>query len=170
MGYLKKASVMILAGLLLLFCMPVSADADLGYQETEDAGEKGLPSQHKVYNILVAAKKEYPEGMKWTNDDYYMWNGGVYAAGCGCAAFAFMLSDDAFGALPARIHEDYDNIRVGDILRLYDDRHSVIVLEVRDEKITLAEGNFKGMIHWGRTMTVDEVKADGTYVMTRYPR
>lgn len=126
------------------------------------------PSQSQAYKKIIAKKKKYPEGMKWTNDNYYAWKGGVYSAGYGCAAFAFLLSDAAFGTLPAKTHENYDDIRAGDILRLYNDSHSVIVLKVSGDTVTLAEGNFNGKVHWGRTMTLDEVKENCTYVMTRY--
>lgn len=122
-----------------------------------------------VYESMIALKGEYPEGMRWTNDNYYAWNGGIYSGGFGCAGFAFMLSDAAFGTLPARMETpSFDAIRVGDILRINNDTHSVIVLEVRANGVVIAEGNYNSSIHWGRILTADQVnRAD--YAMTRYP-
>lgn len=128
------------------------------------------PSANQVYNDMIAKKSSYPEGMSWTNSNYYGWDAGYYTGGYGCAGFAFMLSDAAFGYLPAKKHYDFDNIKPGDILRINNDGHSVVVLKIDGTKYTLAEGNFNSSIHWGRTMTLSQIKANGTYVMTRYPQ
>lgn len=122
-----------------------------------------------VYRRMIKMKSKYPEGMHWTNDDFYAWKGGIYSGGYGCAGFAFMLSDAAFGDLPARTHKDFSNIRVGDIIRLDYDYHSVIVLEVKFDGVVVAEGNWNYSIHWGRGISFEEIKKTGTYVMTRYP-
>ena len=122
-----------------------------------------------VYNILISFREDYPEGMPWTNDNYYGWNGGIYSGGYGCAGFAFLLSDAVFGNLPARIHYDMTNIRPGDILRINNDTHSVIVLEVNLSSVTVAEGNYNRSIHWGRVLSFSELDTVLTYVMTRYP-
>jgi uncharacterized protein YjdB len=122
-----------------------------------------------IYKAMISKKKKYPEGMSWTNDNHYSWNGGIYSRGSGCSGFAFMLSDAAFGSLPARMHTDYDNIRVGDILRINYDTHSVIVLEVNEDSVIVAEGNYNSSIHWGREISISEIKETGKYVMTRYP-
>lgn len=122
-----------------------------------------------IYDAMTALKKKYPTGKKWNNDNYYGWNGGIFSGGYGCAGFAFMLSDAAFGSLRARKHKDFDNIRVGDILRIKKDTHSVVVLEIKGDTITVAEGNFNDAVKWGRTFTKSEIKKIGTYVITRYP-
>ncbi len=124
-----------------------------------------------IYSRMMAKKAEYPEGMRWTNDDLYMWDGGIYSGGYGCAGFAFILSDAAFGNLRARILDDksFNSIRVGDILRVNNDTHSVIVLEVHDDYVVIAEGNYNSSIHWGRTLRRDSLENGTlTYIMTRY--
>ena len=109
--------------------------------------------------------------MHWTNDDYYEWKGGGgYLGGYGCAAFAFRMSDVAFGSRPTYIHKKFSNIRVGDIIRLDYDTHSVIVLEVKDKSVVVAEGNYNSSIHWGREIPRSEIRATGVYVMTRYEK
>jgi hypothetical protein len=124
--------------------------------------------QQEVYNIIMAQKSVFPEGMHWTNDDYYEWNGGIYVGGFGCAAFCFYVSDKAFGNAKAYIHKDYSNIKVGDMLRVYNDTHSVTVLEVRENSVIVAEGNYNSSIHWGREMSMSEIMDSQSYIMSRY--
>lgn len=121
-----------------------------------------------VYDKLIAQKSVFPEGMRWTNDNFYAWNGGTYSGGYGCAGFAFALSDAAFGNVRAVIHTDYNNIRVGDILRVDNDTHSVIVLEVKPDSVIVAEGNFNSSVHWGREISKAQLTGPGCYIMTRY--
>ncbi|MCR5460291.1 MAG: hypothetical protein K6F51_10370 [Acetatifactor sp.] len=116
--------------------------------------------------------------MPWTDSNTYNWNGGIYTGGGGCAGFAFAMSDAAFGTLPARIliETSYDAIRPGDILRINNDGHSVIVLQKFGDHVVVAEGNFNSTVHWGRTFTKTELENPDrtqngslTYIMTRYP-
>ena len=126
-------------------------------------------TEESVYNSIISLKEKYPDGTPWTNDNYYEWNGGIYGGGYGCAAFAFMASDKAFGILPARFHEDINKIKVGDIVRINNDTHSVIVLSINDGIYEIAEGNYGGKIHWGRKFSKNELKERMSYVITRYP-
>ena len=127
-------------------------------------------SPSAVYAAMIAMKAQYPEGTPYTNDDYYAWNGGYFSGGYGCAGFAFMLSDAAFGNLPVRVLETFDTVRPGDILRINNDTHFVIILEVTDTGVVVAEGNYGGTVHWGRTFTKEQVFSPMTnYMMTRYP-
>ncbi len=127
-------------------------------------------NEESIYNAMIALKSEYPEGMRWTNDNYYGWKGGIFSGGYGCAGFAFMLSDAAFGSLPARRYYQYSvsDIRVGDILRVNNDSHSVIVLQKVNGGVVVAEGNYNSSIHWGRKFSDNDLKRL-TYIMTRYP-
>ncbi len=128
-----------------------------------------VPSEEAAYEKMIALKEQYPEGMAWTNGNVYAWNGGIYSRGYGCVGFAFILSDAAFGNLPARKHTDFNNIQVGDIVRINNDTHSVIILSIDDTNVTLAEGNYNSSIHWGRMFTLEHIKAVGDYIITRYP-
>ena len=111
---------------------------------TKEISEESLEKPTKepdtgaqVYDAILAMQSEYPEGMVWTNDNSYNWKGGIYSGGMGCAAFAFAMSDAAFGELPARVHTDYADIRAGDILRVNDNTHFVIVLEVFETEVVV---------------------------------
>lgn len=130
----------------------------------------GVPSEQQAYQSIIAMKAQYPEGMQWTNDNYYRWNGGIFSGGFGCAGFAFLLSDAAFGNLPARklTGVTLSDVRVGDILRINQDTHSVVVLEVHDSYVVIAEGNYNRSIHWGRTLNSTAVQS-ADYLLTRYP-
>ncbi len=141
----------------------------------------------KVYDAMIALRDKtgYTEGSEWTDyvpysgkgDDVYRWNGGAIGGSnivaVGCVAFAFTLSDAAFGRLPARMHANgafkFEDIKVGDILRMNTDTHTVIVLKVSDTGVVVAEGNNNGKVHWGRTIDKDTVMRDTSHYITRYP-
>lgn len=120
------------------------------------ARDSTIPTPTEVYESMIALKEreEYKEGTPWTNDEpyseskgYYRWKGGtlggVNIAAVGCVAFAFILSDEAFGTLPARMYASgnftFEDIKAGDILRVNDDAHTVIVLEVNDAGVVVAD-------------------------------
>ncbi len=102
-----------------------------------------VPTEAEAYQAMMALKPQYPEGMHWTNDNFYEWKGGIFSGGYGCAGFAFLLSDAAFGDLPSRVITDVtiSDVHVGDILRVNNDTHSVSCIERNTSYITLAEGN-----------------------------
>lgn len=153
-------------------CTVKAAAYKKGFKESEIVSEKikiFSLDEKSVYENMVALKSKYPTGKKWNNDNYYKWRGGIYSGGYGCAGFAFMLSDAAFGNLKARKHTDFDNIKVGDILRINNDTHSVIVLKISGNTYTIAEGNFNNGVYWGRTFSKSDIKKIGNFVLTRYP-
>ena len=157
---MKKALTSLLALLLaVLFVLPVCS-----------AAAASAPTETEVYNTLNGMKAQYPEGTPWGGDKFYAWKGDIYYAGYGCVAFAFILSDAAFGDLPARkiVDVKFSDVRAGDILRLNNDTHTVIVLRVYEDYVVLAEGSYNNSVHWGRVLTKADVeKAD--YMLTRYP-
>lgn len=136
-----------------------------------ETGKTLYPDPADVYKILISFKEKYPEGMSWTNENrsytsYTIYPGYAYT-GYGCAAFAFELSDAAFGSQPRIEHMNVSDIKVGDILRL-DNSHSVIVLEVQSGGVIIAEGNYNSSVHWGRFLSTSEIKNSLTYIWTRY--
>lgn len=132
-------------------------------------GTTRVPTEQEAYEAMIALKEQYPEGTPWTLANRYNWKGGITTGSGGCTAFAFMLSDAAFGDLPARKIYNFDEIHVGDILRVNNDTHTVIVLEVHDTYVIIAEGNYTSSVHWGRKITFRSLNENGTYMMTRYP-
>ena len=149
----------------------MSADTASSVPYTEDEDE--------IFNRMVAMMDQYPEGKRWTNSDKYVWYNIYYPAGSnwpysaytggGCAAFAMILSDAAFGDMPAYENRNvvYSKLRTGDILRINNNTHSVIILEKHDDGVVIAEGNYSSSIHWGRFLPRDVVESADYYV-TRY--
>lgn len=130
-----------------------------------------LPTQESVYSTLVSFKEKYPEGMEFDNKKSYITEKlfpDIIYEGKGCAGFAFELSDTAFGDLPGRVTFDYSKVRAGDIIRMYEDSHSVIVLKVEGDVVTVAEGNYNRRIHWERTLDLNNADLEWDYMITRY--
>lgn len=123
-------------------------------------------NDNDVYNVLMSFQSSYPEGTFYDNSVYYGWKGGIYSGGYGCAGFAFMLSDAAFGSSPAKMVYSTEGLRVGDILRTNNDTHMVIILAINGDSVTVAEGNYNGSVHWGRTLSLSN--CGFTYALTRY--
>ena len=129
----------------------------------------------RVYNAITSLKDEYPQGRHWTNEDTYEWGRDIamglgYGSytGRGCIAFAMIASDAAFENIPAYNFTDKSKIRVGDILRIYDNTHSVIVLKVKGAtSFTIAEGNYNSAINWERD--IDLTETGFNYGITRSP-
>jgi len=135
------------------------------------ASAAGVPSQAQVYESLMEMKEEYPQGTSWTSRNQYGWNGGGYGKARGCMAFAHMMSDAAFGTLPARKVTNFtiEDVRVGDVLRNGWNSHSVIVTEVHEDYVCIAEGNWNYKVNYQRTWSAAEVAAC-CYMLTRYPQ
>ena len=137
-------------------------------------------SEAQVYQTINALRSTYYEGMYWTNESekytlsvpgYDEKDNNYYTLiGYGCVAFCYRLSDAAFSTSVARkvYNFTYDDIRIGDILRVNNDQHSVTVLQKSSDHVVLAEANYNSSVHWDRTMTRAEVMA-ADYITTRYP-
>lgn len=124
--------------------------------------------------MLISFKEKYPDGTPWTNEtksysSYTVFPQYSRYTGRGCAAFALELSDAAFGNLSAKEHHDISKIHVGDILRINNNSHSVIVLEVNSGGVVIAEGNINGQVLWGRELSAADLQQNLTYIWTRYP-
>lgn len=202
---MKKRIVSI--ALALCLCLSSQSVAYAGQEEPVPAGnvlteestsklaarEDVIPSPTQVYESMIALRDQemYKEGAIWTNfEPYpntigkdYSWKGGPLDGknikAVGCVAFAFSLSDTAFGSLPARMYAaggfQYEDIKPGDILRMNGDVHTVIVLEVNDTGVVVAEGNVSmgdhiGRVHWGRAILKAEVMSSTSHYITRYPK
>lgn len=131
------------------------------------------PTEQEVYNAMIALKSKYPDGTPWTDENQsYVWHAipGVNVTGTGCAAFAFILSDAAFGTeTQATKLTDVSRVRVGDIIRMYNNTHYVVVLTIADNgDVTVAEGNINDSVFWGRVIEKAEFESSFDYLYTRY--
>lgn len=126
-------------------------------------------TEENILEILYGLRADYPEGMRWTNENSY-YSAALRQTGYGCHGFALICSDAVFGDLPlARTHTDFDAIRVGDFIRVNGDTHTVVVLEKRADSIVVTEGNFNSSIHWGRELSRQSLISGNFVVSTRYP-
>lgn len=132
-------------------------------------------TEEEAYEAIWALASEYPEGMYWTNDtpptywsNIYINN--VHQGGRGCHGFALLVSDKVFEHNPAKQYEDYTQLRVGDVLRINQNSHTVVVLEnhLDEGYIVVTEGNYNSSIHWGRKISVSSLKSGFVYGYTRY--
>ncbi len=172
----KIAAVIIAAALTALNSMMLNSTANAADLKTDNifsVGTKSDIDSKSVYNTIISLKSKYPDGTSWGNSAFYSWKGGVYTTGYGCAGFAFMLSDAAFGNLPARRYGTYNpsSVRVGDIINysVPGSNHFIVVLEVLDDGYIIVEGNVNQAIYWGRKITHDEIKPAFIEHLTRYP-
>lgn len=147
-----------------------------------------LPSYEEAYAAMMALMSEYPEGMTWTNYEpygdngklgkYYRFQGGTihgaYAVGVGCAALCFKFHDLTYPGLPIYVYDrggfDWEDIHVGDFLRVDSGTHSVTVLKKTDNAIIVVEGNYNGGVHWGRVISKTDLMREITYMVTSYPK
>lgn len=130
-------------------------------------------NEDSVHNRLLALAAEYPEGRSLTNSNYtYVWKnklGYSKYTGKGCMGFAFMASDAAFGE-DTPVYKTYDlsKVKTGDILRINNNTHSVVVLDVYSDRVIICEGNYNSSVHWGRTLLFSDIQFN--YILTRYPQ
>lgn len=146
-----------------------SKDVDKSTVDERDLGTD--VTEEQAHRKILSLKSSYPEGKRWTNSNTYSSGG---RNGGGCAAFAFLAQDKAFGkGQKYTINDslDWDGLRVGDHLRIENNlgsEHSVVILERQDDYIKVVEGNYNSSIHWGRKITCDELSDIFIYQETAY--
>ncbi len=114
--------------------------------------EKGvsISEDDRIYASIMAMQPDYPEGLSWTNERHFR--------GYGCEAFCQIVVSRVFGDDAKAVrYTDKSCIRVGDILRINNNSHSVMVLQIKDGQLVICEGNYNGQMHWGRTLDVDSL-------------
>ena len=158
----------IIAVIVVIIAVPVALS------KNEGPCSKNAYSDECLYEKMISKQNEYPEGMRWTNENYYAWKGGIFSGGYGCAGFAFILSDVCFGDIKAQQIQPCPNTyKVGDVVRINNDTHFVIILKIESSTsesiITIAEGNFNSAIHWGRKFTLQDMSDSCNYVLRRNP-
>lgn len=112
-----------------------------------DVNHDGILTEDEVYDALMKFKEKYPTGTAWGSDKYYESSAG---RGYGCAAFAYMASDQAFTG-PKRIVPQAKNVRVGDIVHYANQGHWYIITETDDVsyyRLKAASGNTNGQVSW----------------------
>ena len=131
------------------------------------ANGKGASAQN-IYNRIIELKSVYPQGYPCDDKNFVR---GLYNDVTGCAAFAADVMSHLYGDGNEEMSYIYryvddvkyvcgdnvarwviDQIRVGDVLRL-GNTHSVVVIGVDKDSVTVVEGNSNGIVNWGRKIT-----------------
>ena len=133
----------------------------------------------RISNAIMSLKEEYPEATPWTEDNTYRWDGKKvsdtigksYINGYGCAAFAMMASDVAFGKeTPVYKFFDKDEIRIGDVLEVEYPTFThffIVVEDLGNYRYRVAEGNCGSAVRYGRIYDLNKGSLKEGY--TRYP-
>lgn len=123
-----------------------------------------------VSTQIMALQAVYPEGMLCTNESAYYFNPAAWSFyGMGCSAFAMQISDAVYGkTAPVSMlrGQTPDNIQAGDVVRI-GGIHTVVVISVSADSITVCEGNFNSSVHWGRVITKASLEGQITYIARR---
>lgn len=139
-------------------------EEELPYGQESPLSVTSEPCDHDVYGELYcnfyngATARLYPDSTI-----------------CQCLGFASYLSDSLFTeAAPFHVFYDYDRLRVGDHIRLYEYEHSMTVVEKTEDYVTVAEVNQNYLdcrIGWTRQLSrwdLDDLSWDLQYI-SRYP-
>ena len=139
-------------------------------------------TEENIKAMLAEAEKGMPDGTAWDASIYYDYLTrlfGNYASYGGCHSFAAALSDYVFGKdAPVRKHQDFDNIKVGDVIWWKDSSiggsHVVLVRDVDSTaqgSYVYCNGNLSKKVRWERFDDINNwsttQKAE-TYIYSRY--
>lgn len=138
-------------------------------------------TEENVQELLYSLKSKYPEGMPSSEDDLYVQTGDSSWA-LACAAFGYLVTTDLFGdgggyscygydsevGTRAECEYAFSQMRPGDSLRL-NGVHTVIVLEKNANSIKVVEGNYDGIVHWGREISLNSLYNMWFFGSSHYP-
>ena len=154
----------------------------------------------QVVSRLAAEQKKFPTGTYWNNggnnnqvtqrpcihddDPYCAYNSvgcesnlyigmvaGMQVAGYQCHGFALKVAQDLYGSLKNwKYVESYRTVHAGDVVRLNNNTHTIIVTKVFSGSIQYADCNATGdcQIQWGKTMSKQALRKAFTYMYTKY--
>lgn len=154
----------------------------------------------QVVSRLVAEQKKFPTGTYWNDggnnnqvtqrpcihddDRYCAYNSvgcesnlylgmvaGMQVAGYQCHGFALKVAQDLYGSLKKwKYVESYRTIHAGDVIRINNNSHTIIVTKVYSGSIQYADCNSTGdcQIQWGKTMSRQALRKAFTYMYTKY--
>ncbi|MBR4318815.1 MAG: dockerin type I repeat-containing protein [Oscillospiraceae bacterium] len=85
-----------------------------------------------------------------------------------CFGFAMKVNYDMYGSTFTGWKQDNDiaSLKAGDVVRVYNDSHSIIIQKVEGETVTFAECNTEApcQISWNETISMAALKKNLTYV------
>lgn len=138
---------------------------ELPFEEETPFSVTDIPCDHDVYGELYCNKYNGKTLELFPQYGYL----------CQCLGFASLLSDQLFGReAPVYVFYDYDQLQLGDEIRLDEYEHSMIVVEKADDYVVVAEANQNYLdcrISWSRRLEryeLEELSWDSEYI-SRYP-
>ena len=157
---MHKRFLSLILAMLAVFSLATAAYASDAPDTPETAAS--MPSDEEVHDRLMAMQEKWPDGSHWDSSSHYKDKSGYEEYGC--FGFAIMLQEAAFPGLygPYRYGapSSLSQVHVGDMLSYGGyDGHTVIVIEVREDCVVVAEGNMDNGVRWGRTMTAAQVSS-----------
>ena len=171
---INSAAAFLEVGMTLTSLTRVDLDTTVGFNGPKERGIQfprirmaegyevpEMPSEEAVHKMIIELQKLYPNGSRAADS----------------AKFANQISVAVFGSYhvrPERKHSDFDELMVGDIARINNDTHSVVILDISDKFVTVVEGNstlisLTGRVRWGYAYPIDEFKEAFNHALTRYP-
>ena len=99
------------------------------------------------------------------------WSQRMQVAGYQCHGFALKVAQDLYGSLKKwKYVESYRTIHAGDVIRINNNSHTIIVTKVYSGSIQYADCNSTGdcQIQWGKTMSRQALRKAFTYMYTKY--
>lgn len=132
-------------------------------------------TEENVKEILEELKEEFPEGMAWGHEKFYA--SPTIGGGGACNAFAYMISDRIFGKYAPLIkHQNFDNVKVGDIIWTQNSEnsysHLMVVTNVDGNFFDGCSGNTDGKVSWSDWGTLDKysnANFSKSIIYSRYP-
>ena len=138
-------------------------------------------TEENIQAMLAEAEKGMPDGTAWTTGETYKYVTPFFGKGwaSGCNSFSAGLSDYIFGKnAPVTKHQDFDNIKVGDVIWWKDSSvgrdHVVFVRDVDSTvqgSYVYCNGNLSKKVRWERFDDINNWSATQkaeTYVYSRY--
>ena len=138
-------------------------------------------TEENIKAMLAEAEKGMPDGTAWTTGETYKYVTPFFGKGwaSGCNSFSAGLSDYIFGKnAPVTKHQDFDNIKVGDVIWWKDSSvgrdHVVFVRDVDSTvqgSYVYCNGNLSKKVRWERFDDINNWSATQkaeTYIYSRY--
>ena len=136
-------------------------------------------TEENIKAMLAEAEKGMPDGTAWTTGETYKYVTPFFGKGwaSGCNSFSAGLSDYIFGKnAPVTKHQDFDKLKVGDVIWLKDGAWGHVVVITDNYPTTIdsymyTNGNNGGEVWWNRYGYINnwsQTQKAETYVYSRY--
>ena len=122
-------------------------------------------NEENVEDALMDLKQEFYEYDMWETDRSY--TSAKLGSATGSKAFAYMISDRVFGALPAETVDDPDDLKPGDLVYLDDQDQYVVVTSVSGDDFDYVMCNGFGVITWRESGSISDLGSRDE-IYTRY--